>query len=211
MVNILLSTYDFNNSYCFSKLKEYLRSNMKVVVLPFTHSFEYYFKEELFNELYDYDIGRELPYITRPFHDYGIEKENIYVLNPFRDSTVFMKYKIQQADILFFTGGNPINFMALIKVFDIEKELKDFKGITIGASAGAMLQLEEFFVYYLPWEEYPYEYFKGLGYVRGIDIMVHWENNEWQNIAKIMSHIERRIPFINLPNGECLIYKKEVK
>ena len=41
--------------------------------------------------------------------------------------------------------------------------------------------------------------------------MVHWENNEWQNIAKIMSHIERRIPFINLPNGECLIYKKEVK
>lgn len=207
-MHVLLSTYDFNNSYCFPKLKEHLRSNMKVVILPFTHSFEYYFEEELFNELYDYDIGRELPYITRPFHDYGIEKENIYVLNPFRDSTAFMKYKIQQADILFFTGGNPINFMALIKVFDIEKELKDFKGITMGASAGAMVQLEEFMTYYLPWEQYPYEYYQGLGYVKGLDVIVHWRNDKWQNIAKNISHIERGIPFLPLKDGFCMVFDK---
>lgn len=69
-----------------------------------------------------------------------------------------------------------------------------------------MIQLEEFMTYYLPWEEYPYEYFKGLGYVKGIDVIVHWENNQWQDIAKIISHIERRIPYINLPDGECLIF-----
>lgn len=206
MVNILLSTYDFSNGNCYSKLKPYLKPNMRVVIIPFSHDLLYYKKEKLFNSLYDYERGKDYNIICKEFYQFGIEKENVYVLNPFRDTKAYMKYRINKADVVFFTGGNPITFMKLIKRFGVFEDLMNFKGITIGASAGAMIQLEEFMTYYLPWERYPYMCFKGLGYVKGIDVIVHWTNNEWQDIAKIISHIERRIPYVNLPDGECLIF-----
>ncbi len=209
MVNILLSTYDFNNNNCFDKIKKYIKPNMKVVICPFTHALEYYTEEELFNELYNFNNGKDFCIIANSFYDYGIEKDSIYVLNPFRDTIAFMKYKIESSDILFFTGGNPVYFMDIVKTLDLFDTMRNFKGITIGASAGTMVQMEEFMTYYLPWEEYPYEYYQGLGYVEGMDVVVHWENNEWQDIAKIISHIERRIPFLPLKDGFCMIFDKK--
>lgn len=208
MANILLSTYDFNNDECFKKLKHILKPNMKVVICPFSHNILYYTQEKKFNELYDYEYGKDYNILCKAFNDYGIEKNNVYVLNPHRDLLRYMKHKIENADILFFTGGDPIFFMNYVKIFGLFEDLKNFKGITMGASAGAMVQVEEFMTYYLPWEEYPYDYFEGLGYIKGLDVVVHWENNKWQDIAKIISHTERRIPFLPLKDGNCLIFNE---
>jgi hypothetical protein len=98
--------------------------------------------------------------------------------------------------------------MKFVRIFDLFDTLRAFKGITIGASAGAMVQLEEFMTYYLPWEQYPYEYYQGLGYVKDLDVVVHWRNDKWQDIAKNISHIERRIPFLPLKDGNCLIFNE---
>ena len=208
MINILLSTYDFSNKYCYSKLKNILQPHMNAIILPFSHDEEYYKKEYLFNDLYNYETGKNYNIICNEFRQYGIEKSSIYVLNPFRDSLEYMKYKINNADIMFGVGGNPIIFMDMLKKLKILEDVKKFKSIFMGASASAMVQVEQFFTYYLPWEPYEYEYYEGLGYVKGIDVIVHWTNNEWQDIAKIISHIERRIPYVNLPDGECLIFNK---
>lgn len=208
MVNILLSTYDFNNGNCFDKIKEHIKPNMKVTICPFTHALDYYFYEGLFNELYDYENGKDYNIICNAFRDYGIEKNHVYVLNPFRDTIEYMKHRIKSSDILFFTGGNPIFFMKFVSVFDLFDTLREFKGVTIGASAGTMVQMEQFMTYYLPWEEYPYEYFRGLGYVKGVDVVVHWENSKWQDIAKIISNTERRIPFLPLKDGFCMVFDK---
>lgn len=208
MWHILLSTYDFNNSYCYPRLKNILKRGMRVVIVPFSHSSEYYRKKDLFDELYSFDNGKDFNIIANAFHDYGIFKEDIYVLNPHKDSIKFMKHKIEQADIVFFTGGDPILYMARIKCFGLLDTLKEFKGITIGASAGAMIQLKEFFTYDMPWERYPYNYYKGLGYVDGIDVLVHYNPKcQWQDIARYYNRIERRIPYINLLDGECLIFE----
>ena len=207
-MNVLLSTYDFNNNRCYEQLKHLLKPNMKVVICPFSHDVRYYVEEELFNSLYDYRYGKDYNILCDAFYDYGIEKQNIYPLNPYKDTLDYMKHRIESADILFFTGGDPIFTMYYIKELGLFEVLKNFKGITMGASAGAMVQLEEFMTYYLPWEEYPYEYFEGLGYVKDLDVIVHWENNEWQDIAKIISHTERRIPYLNLKDGDLLIFNK---
>ena len=205
-MNILLSTYDFSNNNCYPKLKKHIKPNMKVLILPFSHDYEYYQDEKLFDSLYNYENGKDYNILCKEFYQYGIEKSNVYVLNPFRDSEEYMRMKIQQSEVCFATGGNPIIFMEMLEKLNILEDVKAFEGIFMGASCGAMVQIEEFMTYYLPWEHYPYEYYKGLGYIKGIDVMVHYENNYWQDIAKIMSHIERRIPFLNLPDGECMIF-----
>ena len=209
MVSILLSTYDFNNNNCFDEIKKYIKPNMKVTICPFTHALEYYAREDLFDGLYNFDNGKDYCIIANAFHDYGIEKSNIYVLKPFRDTVAFMKHKIQTSDILFFTGGNPVSFMKIVRSLGLLSTLKEFKGITMGASAGAMVQLEEFMTYFLPWEHYPYRYFKGLGYVKGVDVVVHWEGNRWQYIAKIISYIQRKIPFLPIKDGFCMIFDEK--
>lgn len=209
MINILLSTYDFNNRYCFSRIKECLKPNMKVVILPFSHDDIFYDREDYFNELYDYDFGYELNKIVEPFRDYGIEKEDIYVLNPHKDSVKFMKYKIQQADVLFFTGGNPITFMMIIKVLGLIRTIKEFNGIVIGASAGAMVQMKEFVTYPTESEDYDFGFYEGLGFIEDKDIIVHWDNKDYQFDAIIYSGIRRDIDFILLEDGKCKIIKKE--
>lgn len=209
MINVLLSTYDFSNEHCYPKLKNILKPNMNTIILPFAHSEEYYENEELFNTLYDYETGKDYNIICNEFRQYGIEKKNIYTLNPFRDSLEYMKYKISKAEVMFGVGGNPITFMEMLEKLGILEDVKAFNGIFIGASASAMVQMEEFFVYYLPWEQYPYRYFKGLGYVKGVDVVVHWEGNRWQYIAKIISYIQRRIPFLPLKDGFCMIFNEK--
>ena len=134
-MNVLLSTYDFSNDNCYPKLKEYLKPNMRVVIIPFSHDSSYYKKERLFNSLYDYEKGKDYNIICKEFYQFGIEKQNVYVLNPFRDTIEYMKYRIDKADVVFFTGGNPVSFMRLIKKFKLLENLMNFKGITIGASA----------------------------------------------------------------------------
>ena len=209
MINILLSTYDFNNRHCFSKIKEYLKPNMKVVILPFSHDDIFYDREDYFNELYDYDFGYELNKIVEPFRDYGIEKEDIYVLNPHKDSVGFMKYKIQQADVLFFTGGDPITFMITIKVLGLIRTIKEFNGVVMGASAGAMVQMKEFVTYPTESEDYDFGFYEGLGFIEDKDIIVHWDNKDYQFDAIIYSGIRRDIDFILLEDGKCKIIKKE--
>ena len=209
MINVLLSTYDFSNENCYFKLKDILKPNMNTLILPFAHSEEYYENEELFNDLYDYETGKDYNLICNEFRQYGIEKQNIYTLNPFRDNLKYMKHKINRAEVMFGVGGNPITFMEMLEKLGILEDVKAFNGIFIGASASAMVQLEEFMTYYLPWEQYPYEYYQGLGYVKDLDVVVHWRNDKWQDIAKNISHIERRIPFLPLKDGFCMIFEQK--
>ena len=76
-MNILLSTYDFSNDNCYPKLKEYLRPNMRVVIIPFSHGYKYYKDEELFDTLYNYDYGKDYNILCKEFYQFGIEKHNV--------------------------------------------------------------------------------------------------------------------------------------
>lgn len=209
MINILLSTYDFDNKFCFDKIKNIIQPNMKVLILPFAHDYSVFENEDFFNELYDFDYGKEFNNIYSSFYNYGIKKENVIVLNPFRDNEKFMKMKIQQADILFGVGGNPIIFMEMLNRLNILEDIKSFNRMFIGASASAMVQMKEFVTYPTESEDYDFEFYEGLGFIEDKDIIVHWDNKDYQFDAIIYSIIRRDMDFILLEDGKCKIIKKE--
>ena len=202
MINILLSTYDFNSEHCFKKLKDILQPNMTVCIIPFSHSDNYYINEEEFDDLYHYDYGYELKFIAKSYHDYGISKEQIRVINPFRDNKKLIEYKILNSDILFFTGGNPVK--AMERMQDIKDILNRFNGIVMGASAGAMVQMQEFV---MCGEGYPYGYHRGLGFINiDFEPIVHFKYSD--EIFKLMCRSLRERPnhmLVPLKDGKCLI------
>ena len=206
MINIVLSTYDFNNEYCYKRMKYYLNPFSRVVILPFTHAEEYYEKEKLFDELYHYDYGKDFNIIANSFKDYGIQKEDIYVLNPYRDSVKYMKERIEKADIVFATGGCPLKFMQMVEELDLIEDLQNFEGVFMGSSAGAVIQVNEFVLYN---EDYKYSYHKGLGLLnKDLDIIVHFKFNLEHLEAMFRSYIERpNIQLITIKDGECFIFK----
>jgi peptidase E len=202
MINVLLSTYDFNNGDCFLKLKDFLKPYMRVCIIPYSHHEDMYEDEELFDKMYNYNNGYELNFIARAYHDYGISRDQIRVINPFRDNKKLIEYKILNSDILFFTGGDPVK--AMERMQDIRDILNRFNGIVMGASAGAMVQMQEFV---MCGEGYSYGYYKGLGFINiDFEPIVHFEHSD--HIFKLMIRSLRERPnhmLVPLKDGKCLI------
>ena len=206
MINILLSTYDFNNESCYSKLKNLLKPYMRVCIIPYSHHKDIYENEELFDKMYNHDNGYELNFIARAYHDYGISKDQIRIINPFRDNKKLIEYKILNSDILFFTGGDPVK--AMKRMEDIIDIIKRFDGIVMGASAGAMVQVDEFVI---SSEGYPYSYHKGLGLIKkDVEPIVHFKFcSEYLRVI-LRSMIERpQHHLILLKDGKCKIYRNQ--
>ena len=201
MVNIVLSTYDFNNEVCYPHLKEFLHPNMQVCIMPFSHDDILYEDYEKFDYVYDYDDpNSDFQAIARAFRDYGIEK--IRIVHP-KDNLDMIFDKIIKSDILFFTGGDPVK--AMERMQGIIPMLELFGGIVMGASAGAMVQVEEFVI---DGEGYPHSYHKGLGFIPNTDIIVHYKKDD-EHLMKMMrrSLEERPMTWLfGVEDGDCLIF-----
>jgi hypothetical protein len=207
MVNILLSDFSICHENAYEVLKEYFKPLSKVLVIPYAN-WEYLQDEEHFEELFDYNNGREFNDIANKLHMYGIQKEDIWVISP-KDSVEFILEKIKRADIVLLTGGDP-NQIAKHMPFEVWEALDDVK-ILAGVSAGSMIQCA---IYYMckgyeddcvplvKRDSYPF----GMTYCFDI-IMVHYdENNEIQRQA-IARHSGRKYSdLILLKDGEGLVY-----
>ena len=97
-------------------------------------------------------------------------------LNFYKETKNSIKNKFNHADIIFLTGGYPDRFLYRIDALGIREHLVNFKGVVMGTSAGAMIQLDE---YHVTPEDYEtdYEYHTGLGLISGFDIEVHFEED----------------------------------
>lgn len=201
MINILLSTYDINNEQCFKQLIYVLEPGMSVCIVPYSHDEVVYRCYEKFDNIYDYDDPySDFAYLVRAFRDYGIEK--IRIIHP-KDNLAMIENKICNSDILFFTGGSPVK--AMERMQPIIPLLKDFDGIVMGASAGAMVQVQEFVI---DGEGYPYSYHKGLGYIKdNIDVIVHYNADPHLKAIIRRSLDERPLTKIYaIRDGEFLLY-----
>jgi peptidase E len=64
--------------------------------------------------------------------------------------------------------------------FNLIGDIESFKGVIIGSSAGAMIQISEYHI--TPDEDYNiFTYNKGLNFIKEFDIEVHYERTEIQN------------------------------
>ena len=204
MINILLSFYDFGEGKLREKMLNYINENMRVAVIPFSHS------EQKMPTISEYDAycnkgGEYYEFIAEQFSKLGITDSNIDVVHYFNDDINVMKYKISYSDIIFFTGGLPDKTMERLKEKELVDIIRSFEGIVMGASAGALIQLPEYFC--TPDKDYPeFSFYKGLGLTRAdFYVEVHYEGTPLKDDFAVFRNNNKRIYAI--PNGVGLICK----
>lgn len=193
-VRILMSDYSMKG------LEEFIKYDMSVTVLPYSN-YEYLTDFDNFYELFDKHIGREFKDIAKAYAQYGILEDNIYVINPHETKIETIKKLISESSIIFLSGGDPQMFMKTCPD-EIKEIIKNFDGIVMGSSAGAMVMQDWFYMYDGVDDYIGYSYTKGLGLAPGYNLMVHYVGNETQ-IRGEMYNIYT--PIIRLPDGDNIV------
>ncbi|MBR4162510.1 MAG: Type 1 glutamine amidotransferase-like domain-containing protein [Solobacterium sp.] len=197
MINILLNISNFDEEWAYPSLENILTPDKKVLILPLSYN------EGWITDAYEWKrkFGkgrRNYEEIVRPFRSYGITDRQIKWINYYTDDEFSARRKIEKADVLFFTGGYPDWMMQRLYDLGIQDDIRNFKGIVMGTSAGACIQLDEF---HLPAEdEEPFQYQEGLGLLSGFDIDVHFEEDLVHLEALIRSLEDMGKPIIAYPN-----------
>lgn len=205
MYNILCSKIESLPNYkdSFSK---FINKNQKVTIIPWSFAVELSDLDEFFEK----NGKRYLKYINA-LEKIGINKENIEILDCYKDSKDIIKKKINNSDILVFTGGNPEMFYSKV-VQDTEclYEIKHFKGIIIGSSAGACLQFRRYFI------TKKNNYYKYFAFYDGFGVLndpfyidVHSINNNLylDKLQKVSNDKKKKV-FAIFDDG-CLVYNRE--
>ncbi|MDO4520540.1 MAG: Type 1 glutamine amidotransferase-like domain-containing protein [Erysipelotrichaceae bacterium] len=136
--------------------------------------------------------------LVRPFRSFGIKDPQISWVNYYEDDEASASRKIREADVLFFTGGYPDWMLQRLYDLGITEEVRNFDGVMMGTSAGAMIQLDTFHL--TPEEDYEYQYYEGLALLGGFDIEVHYEEDLRHIEAIIRTLEDTGNPVIVLPN-----------
>ena len=134
------------------------------------------------DRLYGRENGMYYGGITGGFAAYGIQESQITFLDYFRDTKESAGEKVERADILYFLGGLPDRMLDRIEEFSLTDALLRHRGVVMGYSAGAVIQLGEYHL--SPDEDYPeFAYYRGLPYLEGFYLEVHYEGTEVQKDA----------------------------
>lgn len=177
MVNVLLNYYNFDEQWAYEGLKDLL-TNKRVAIIPLSFRDSQAWDDASWQSLFG-KYGEKYQTIIKPFFAYGITEDNICWVNYFTDTTQSAMCKISNADVLFFTGGLPEKTTQRLTEMGLLDAVKRFDGLVMGASAGAMFQLDTYHV--TPDDDYPTFFVDhGIGLVTGIDLEVHFENTQIQ-------------------------------
>lgn len=190
MINILLEGYEINAPWLYDDLKKYILPNYSVAVVAFSFRDSEVKNSTDWNLLYSKEKGIYYNGIVGGFAAYGISENNITFVNYFKDTNESAKQKVEKANIIYFTGGRPDRMMDRIKEFNLADVLRNFNGIVMGYSAGAVIQFSEYHL--SPDKDYKeFQYYDGLGYLNDFYLEVHYENTKVQNEAIQRVLVER--------------------
>lgn len=176
--NILMNTSMIDESWCKRSISKFLHPGQVVCILALS-----FFNDtknlQDWNKQYAPGQGIWYKANTDVFFPFGIRKKDIYWINYFQDSNQEMLNKIANSDVLLLPGGAPDLFMKRLKEKKLLWLLKQYQGVVIGYSAGAMIQLENYHI--TPDEDYDqFSWQKGLGYLKNIDVEVHYHATNHQ-------------------------------
>ena len=205
MYSIFFSRIEIGFSYVESELKKIIKSYYKVVIIPWSFPVEIDAKglDEFFS-------GSRKERYVGPLRKIEINEDNIIILNCYRDNKDYMKYKINNADVLLLPGGNPEMFYNKVKSADVLDEIKKFKGVIIGESAGTVLQLKNYFI------TAKNNYYKKFAWYKGFNVIddpfyidVHTSNNYryLKKLATVAKETNKKVYAI-YDNG-VIIYNRE--
>ncbi len=211
MVNILLEGYNIAEPWLYESLKPYIKPEYKVAVVAFSFHKRRVHTLAAWNHLYSRECGIYYQGIVEGFTAYGIKEENIRFLNYFADSREQARQKVEDADILYFLGGSPGQMMKRIKAFDLYDVMMHHKGLIMGYSAGAVIQLAE---YHLSPGEFPYfAYYEGLPYLQDFYLEVHYDDSDAKNkaIQTVLSERKKPVYALRYMAGALLIEDQTVR
>ncbi len=212
MINILLEGYDIDAPWLYGELKNYIKPEFSVAVLAFSFRDSRVRCLDDWNNLYGKEGGKYYSGIVGGFTAYGIPAENICFINYFEDTRESAIRKIQQANIVYLPGGLPDKMMERIKTFGLYDTLIKYKGIVMGYSAGAVIQLSEYHL--SPDDDYPeFQYYEGLSYLNGFYLEVHYEGTDIQNtsIQRVISERGKTVYATHLRSGAIVVDNGEIK
>lgn len=185
MKSILCSNIESLSNYQ-EFLKKYVKKDAKVLIIPWSFSNEINNLDEYFGK----DTKRYLKYLN-VLLSLGYQENNIKVLDCYNDNKNKIKDLINTSDVIVLTGGNPeMLYQKVVQDTECLYDLKYFKGLVIGSSAGAVLQFKRYFItaknnYY----KY-FSFYDGFGLINdSFYIDVHSINNNFylkklSNVAK---------------------------
>lgn len=189
MYSVLFSRIEIGMDLVKDRIKEIMPLNPKVAILPWAFPFELD-AERLENEFFKKGDKRYNRYINE-LKKIGIKEEDIIICNCYSDSKEELRKILNQSNILLLPGGNPEMFFRKV-VHDTELlyDIKYFKGLIIGESAGSVLHFKRYFI------TAKNNYYKYFAFYDGFGILndpfyidVHTVNNKFyldklSNIAK---------------------------
>ena len=212
MTNILLEGFDINAHWLYDELKNYIKPHYTVAVVAFSFRDNRVKGLSDWNQLYSKESGKFYNGIVGGFVAYGISENNITFVNYFSDTKEIAAQKIQNADIVYFLGGLPDRMMDRINEFDLYDVLLNHKGVIMGYSAGAVIQLAEYHL--SPDEDYKeFSFYKGIPYLDDFYLQVHYENTETQNAAiqKVLKERGKTVYATSLGKGAVLVHNGAIK
>jgi hypothetical protein len=211
MIHILLEGYDIRAKWLYRELRHYIKPSHKVVVIAFS------FRDGKVKNLADWEalygdgssIRRS---IVRSFSAYGVKSEQISFVNYFSDTKEKAKQTVENADIVYFPSGLPDRMMARIDEFELREALTSHKGIMMGYSAGALVQLAEYHL--SPDHDYPtFCYGEGLACIDDFYVEVHYEETDIQraSIQKVLAERGKTVYAMSLMKGAVLLDENGVR
>lgn len=179
-MNILLDKLDFHEAWAYDTLKNIIKPEYKICIIPFAFHEDWIRNSEEWEKWYNKIDGDQYKGIAAPFYAYGISDDNMFLVNYFEDTSDSAKAKINSSDIVFFTGGFPDKIMDRMEEFDLINTIEQHQGIKMGWSAGAVMQCYDYFL--SPDEDYPeFVYLRGLKCIKDFAVEVHYKNTDSQN------------------------------
>ena len=212
MVNILLEGYDIDAPWLYGALRPHIRPTDRVAVVAFSFRDNRIKNAADLNRLYSRENGMYYDGITWGFAAYGIPPEQVTFLDYFRDTKESAAEKVDRADILYFLGGLPDRMLDRIEEFGLTDALMRHKGVVMGYSAGAVIQLAEYHL--SPDEDYPeFAYYRGLPYLDGFYLEVHYEGTAVQKAAirRVLEERGKPVYATALRAGALLVEDGEVR
>ena len=212
MINILLEGYNIDAPWLYNELKKYIQPNHSVVIIAFSFRENRVKSLSDWNALYDKNFGKYYNGIVSGFAAYGILEDNIVFVNYFTDTKESAVQKIKNADIVYFLGGLPDKMMDRIKEFNLYDVLMQHKGIVMGYSAGAVIQLAEYHL--SPDDDYPeFNYYKGIPYLKDFYMEVHYEGTAVQNesIQRVLAERSKTVYATSAQTGAILVDNGNIK
>ena len=212
MINILLEGFDIDAPWLYDELKNYIKPDHSVAVVAFSFRDNRVKTSSDWDALYSKENGKFYSGIVGGFMAYGISEDNISFVNYFADTKESAAAKILSSDIVYFLGGLPDRMMDRINEFDLYNILLNHKGIVMGYSAGAVIQLSEYHL--SPDDDYPeFKFYNGIPYLKDFYLEVHYEGTEAQqdSIKRVIQERGKTVYATAVRAGAILVDNGNIK